>query len=248
VKHANECAIKLTKLLKKLPDAEPPELPDSDDPVAVLVLSFLMAESSTERAVAAYAKLRDRIVDFNDLRVSMGHEMSGYLGSRYPLSLERSERLRATLRNIYLREHCVKLDRLNTGSKRDVRKYLESLEGMMPYAAARVMLLAFDAHAIPVDEQLRSQLVAAGAADESASAGEISVWISRQIKAGDRLPVHFKLQAWIDEVGAHDGSKAKTAKKGKTKRTAGDKSARKTTTKSGRKTTTKKKAAGSAGR
>lgn len=250
MKNATECANKLTKLLKKLPDVEPPEFPDADDPVAVLVLSFLLAESSTERAVAAYAKLRDRVVDFNDLRVSMGHEMSSYLGSRYPMSLERSERLRSTLRNVYLREHSVTLEPLLASNKRDVRKYLESLEGMMPYAAARVMLLAFDAHAIPVDEQLRSQLIAAGAADESATASEISTWISRQIKAGDRLSTHFKFQAWIDEVGAHDAGKGKGTKKTTRKKKTDSAKTRttKTTTKSGRKTTTKKKAAGSAGR
>ena len=252
MKNANECAKKLTRLLRKLPAVAPPELPDADDPVAVLVLSFLMAESSTSRAIVAYSKLRDRVVDFNDLRVSMAHELAGYLGTRYPMALERSERVRSTLRNIYMREHKVNLDHLRASSKRDVRKYLESLEGVMPYVAARVMLLAFDAHAIPVDEQLRSQLVAAGAANETAKASEISAWISRQIKASDRLSTHFKLQAWVDEVGTYDAGKGKDARKGsrKTKESTEVKSSRtrKTTDKSGRKTTTKKKAAGSAGR
>ena len=185
MKNANECAKKLTQLLRKLPAADPPEIPDMDDPVAVLVLSFLMAESTTDRAIAAYAKLRARVVDFNDLRVSMAHETAGYLGARYPMAVERCDRLRSTLRNIYLREHSVKLDHLSAYSKRDVRKYLESLEGMMPYASARVMLLAFDAHAMPVDERLRSQLVAAGAADANASASEAQV---RSATRGPHLP------------------------------------------------------------
>jgi endonuclease III len=248
VKNANACAMKLTKLLKGLPDVEPPQFPDGDDPVAVLVLSFLMAESSTDRAVTAYGRLRSRVVDFNDLRVSMGHEMAGYLGSRYPMSLERCERLRSTLRNIYLREHAVKLDHLHASSKRDVRKYLESLDGMTPYAAARVMLLAFDAHAIPVDEQLRSQLVAAGAAGETASAGDVSAWLSRQIKAGDRLSTHFKLQAWIDEIGAHDAGADTGAGKGARKTKKGTRAKSSRSAKSPRAATTKKKAAGSAGR
>ena len=92
---------------------------------------------------------------------------------------------------------------------------------------------------MPVDERLRSQLVAAGAADEDATASEISAWISRQIKASDRLVTHFKLQAWIDEVGGYDATKSKKGSS-RTKKPGG--------TKSRGKTSTKKKAAGSAGR
>ncbi len=225
MKNAAECARKLHALVKKLPEAAPLVFSAADDPIAVLILSSLMAETSTERALAAYSRLLDSIVDFNDLRVSMPHEVVGYIGVRYPRAQERCERLRRVLRHIYLREHCVCLERLREEGKRDGRKYLESLEGMTPYVSSRVMLLCFDAHAMPVDEQLRDRLVEAGAADESADVAAVTTWLARQVKAGDGARVHHKLQAWIDRVGGVDSAKGRSRRAGgaETSRSSGRK-------------------------
>ena len=219
MKNASECAKNLTALRKTLPAPEAPACADQDDPIAVLVLSFLMWESSTDKAMAAYQRLLESVADFNDLRVCMPHETAGYLGARYPRVTERSERLRASLRNIFLREHAVRLDVLKSATKREIRKYLESLEGMVPYVASRVGLLCFDTHTIPVDEQLRAQLIAADAVDEEATVSEISSWLNRQIKARNGRQTHFALQAWIDEVGG------KTPAGSRMKVTGGDKKA-----------------------
>ena len=97
MKNATECAKKLIALRQRLPEVEPPDLPDQDDPVAVLVLSFLMWESSTAGALAAYQRLREQIVDFNDLRVCMPHEAADYIGQNRGPGLERCQRLRATI-------------------------------------------------------------------------------------------------------------------------------------------------------
>lgn len=215
MKNAAACAKKLTSLLKKLPSVEPPEFEHADDPVAVLVLSFMMADATTEKALAGYRKLREHIVDFNDLRVSMPHEVAGYLGGRYPGAIDRCQRIRAALRNIYLREHAVTLDALREAGKRDARKYLESLEGMLPYVSARVLLMSFETHAIPVDTQLREQLVAGGAADEDADLAEISTWLTRQVRASDGLSTHLGLQAWVEANAGKGGrSRRKTSAKG----------------------------------
>lgn len=233
MKNATACMKQLNAVLKKLPATTPEDLPDQDDPVAVLVQSFLMWEAATEKARMAYERLRERVVDFNDLRQCMPHEMEEYFGARYPLSSERCQRLRATLRNVYMREHSVTLESLRSMGKRDVKKYIESLEGMTPYVAARVMLLCFDTHAIPVDEQLRTQLIAAGASDESADVAALSAWLARQVKASQGRAVAAGLQAWIDEVGGKapsKGGKKKTSKK----------TTKKTTKKTSKKTTAKK--------
>jgi endonuclease III len=213
VKNATACAKNLTALMKKLPEGAAPALPDGDDAVSVLVQSFLMCETTTEKAASAYRKLRDQVVDYNDLRVTMPSEMASYLGSRYPLAFDRCQRMRTVLRNIYLREHQVALDSLREAGKRDVKKYLESLEGIWPFVASRVMLLCFDVHAIPVDEQLRRNLVAAGAADEDADVSEISAWLARQVKAGAGLETHLRFQAWVEKGGAKPASKKTTTKK-----------------------------------
>jgi endonuclease III len=223
VKNATQCAKKLTALLKKLPEpptVEPVEpVEDDADPMRTLVMSFLMVDATTEKAETAYRRLDDHVVDYNDLRVTMPHELVGYMGTRYPRALERAQRLRTVLRNIYLREHSVTLARLADAGKREVKKYLESLEGIVPYVSSRVMLLSFDTHAIPVDEQLRQQLVAAGAADEAADVGEVSNWLSRQVKAGEGLSVHRKLQHWVDNMPARGRSKTAKESRGSTSKT-----------------------------
>ena len=119
VTNAAANAKKLTALLKKLGTVSPPEMPGVNDPVGVLVISTLMWESTTEKAITAYNRLMEQVVDFNDLRVCMPEEVVSVIGARYPKAQERSERLRAMLRNIYLREHAVSLDRLADGGKRD---------------------------------------------------------------------------------------------------------------------------------
>jgi len=198
VKNAAEHARNLTSLLKKLPAGEGPAFAQADDPLAVLVLSFLMWESSTDRALAAYQQLMQQVVDFNDLRVCMPYEIAEILLPFGPMAEERSQRLRATLRDIYLREHAMSLDRLKSLGKRDARRLLKTLDGIVPYVAGRVMLLCFDAHAIPVDDQLCRRLAEAGAVDDEADVVEVTAWLGRQIKAGAGQKTHFTFQRWVD--------------------------------------------------
>jgi endonuclease III len=205
VKNASLCAKKLNALLKKIGHVKPPEFPSPGDPIAVLVMSMLLWESTTEKAMAAYARLLEHVVDFNDLRVCMPHETMEIIGQRFPRALDRCQRLRAVLRNVYLREHAVNLDSLSETGKRDAKKYIESLEGIVPYAAARVLLLSFHTHAIPVDDQLRTQLIEAEVSDSSMEIPELSSWLASQIRAEDGAAAHDALQSWIDDIA--DGRK-----------------------------------------
>jgi endonuclease III len=214
VKNAAAGAKKLSALLRKLGQADqpvpapPPDdsaadaaegaAPPAHDPIATLVMSFLMWESTSDRAQAAYERILDSVVDFNDLRVSMPHETVEMIGPRYPLALNRAQRLRAALRNIYLREHAVSLDKAAAAGKRDLKKYIESLEGIVPYVASRALLLCFDTHVMPVDEQLRTALIEAEVADASVEVPELSTWLASQVRAGEALAVHAALQGWMD--------------------------------------------------
>lgn len=260
MKNAAQHAKRFTALLRKLPPSPLPEFPDADDPVGVLVMSFLLADSTTEKAIAAYTKLQDVTVDYNDLRVSMPREVAAYLGARYPQGLERCQRLRAVLKSIYLREHDVTLDGLKAAGKRDVKKYIETLDGITPFVSARVLLMAFDSHAIPVDESLRERLVVEGVADDTSDAAEVSTWLSRQVKASDGVTTHLALQAWTEKTplktkpktrkkttskaaatSTKTTKKKSTAKTSKTTTKPSAKSSTKTTTKKTKKTAAKKK-------
>ncbi|NNF44451.1 MAG: hypothetical protein HKO59_12340 [Phycisphaerales bacterium] len=239
MKNATKHAKALTTLLKKLPAGEPAEFPDADDAVAVLVQSLLLENTTAARAHTAYGRLTSDIVDFNDLRVSMPHEMVERIGVRYPQATDRCQRIRSTLRDIFLKEHDVTLERLKSAGKRDVKKFVDDLDGISPYAAARLLLLAFDAHAIPVDEQLRKRLVDAGAIDEDATVAEVGAWLSRQVKASDGVATHLAFQVWVD-------SPAKTTRTRKPAARGAKKTTKKTTAKTPRKTGGRKRAADSA--
>lgn len=206
MKNAANAAKKLNALLRKIGEVEPPQLPGSDTPVGVLVMSMLLWESTADKAVAAYDRLLDSLVDFNDLRVCMPHETLELIGPRYPRALDRCQRLRAVLRNIYLREHAVSLDKIAAGGKRDAKKYVESLDGIVPYAAARVLLLSFDTHGIPVDDQLRIGLIDAEVSDASVEIPELATWLGTQVKAGEGAAVHHALQSWVDKSAGKSAS------------------------------------------
>ena len=190
----------LTRLLKKIVK-DPIEDSTRGDPIDVMVMSFLLWDSTTRKASGAYKRIQDRVVDFNDLRVTMPREIVEIIGPRYPMARTRAERLRAALRDTFSREHAVNLNRLFDLGKREVKKYLRSLDGVAPYVADRVTLLSFEGHCIPVDERLHRALVREGICEEQTAIPDLASWLTRHVKAGDAARTHLGLQQWSDRVG-----------------------------------------------
>lgn len=164
-----------------------------------LVYSFLLWEATSGQARNAFKRLKDAYIDYNELRVSLPGETTLILGERYPRGEERSARLRATLFDLYKREYAVTLKSLADGAKRDVRTYLESLDGIPTFVVDRVMQQCFGAHAIPTDERLRDLMADEGVLDERVGAEDAATWLSRQIKSEDGGSVSVLLRAWADE-------------------------------------------------
>jgi hypothetical protein len=198
----------LTKLLKSLasayPDAPPlrPESPAVITAMDELVYSFLLWESTHHRAANAYKRLRDAFVDDNELRVTRNEEIMAVLGKTYPHAEERVMRLRAALRDVYLREHAVSLEKAKTLAKREARKYVESLEGMHPFVAARVVLLGFGGHAVPLEDRLLDKLAEAGVVDDGADVVKAQGSLERMVKAADAAEAAQLLQALSEDTGA----------------------------------------------
>jgi endonuclease III len=201
-----DSAKKLTGLLRKLKKPSLPEQDEFGDPVEVLIKSFLIWDSTTGKASAAYKRIMERVVDYNDLRVSMPHELVEWIGPRYPMAVERCQRMRAALQHTYKREHAVSLERLNGLGRREVKTYLRSLDGISTYVADRVTLLCFEAHCIPVDDRLRRAMVKAGVCDDTVTINDLSGWLARKVKAADGTATHFALQSWSDRPGSGGAS------------------------------------------
>lgn len=199
---------RLSALLKKLRAAYPdaaapqPELIDANDAVLdQLVFSLLLWESSSTQAKAAMRRLREAFVDFNELRVCLADEVVRVMGDRVPLALERSHRLHAALMNIFNRQHECGLTHLLDAGKREAKAYLESVDGLPSFAAARVLLLTLGGHAIPCDERLRDLLAEAGVCDALATPDDAAGWLERHVPADEAQSVYALFQAWSDDKG-----------------------------------------------
>jgi hypothetical protein len=190
---------KLNALIRKYAAQAGPPLPDQEDPVAVLIQSYLIWEATTPLALAAYERIRSRVVDFNDFRVCLPPEMVEIIGPRYPFASERCNRLRASLNDLYHREHVVSFARASTMGKRDARAYVESLQSIVPFVSTRLLLISFDVHGVPIDEQRRQMFIAAGVFPAHATLAEIAAWFGRHVKADDALKHMSAMQAMVDE-------------------------------------------------
>ena len=203
MKHKWAKPAKLNTFLKKHRGSDLPLLPDfirPRDPVAVLIHSWLLWEASTEQAEVAMRKLLDAFVDYNEIRVSLPHEKASVIGKRYPRLEERLHGIRRTLHSLYLARHALSFDHLEGKGKRDIKADIESLDGMHPFVAARILRLSFEVHALPADDQLSALLHEHGIIDEPVDPDELSSWLGSTIKSDDAIDVIVALQTAIDDA------------------------------------------------
>lgn len=189
----------LNSLLRSIRGKFDPVEPGDRTPLEEFVYGFLLWDATSAKADAAYKRVVNAMVDFNELRVSRPPELVGLMGKGYPRVEERAQRLRAALNELFVREYAVSLDACAAMSKRDARKYLETLDGCPPFVAARVLLLRMDGHAIPVDDKLNARLIEAEVADAESDPGKTAGIVERHVKAEDAPAVHLLLQAWSED-------------------------------------------------
>ena len=250
---ATEAGKALKRLLSKVKNAENP-FPGVTDPTQVLIQSFLVWEWNGARASSAWSRMVEDVTDLNELRVTVVDDYLEYFGGSCPRADERADRLRATLRGIYHTEHSTDLSGPAGGSKKEFREYLDTLEGMTPFVAARTVLLATNAHAVPVDERTLRLLVKSGVLDADATIDSASQTMTRLVNASSALESHLALQMMSEKERATPvvdlpgtvpeepsvKSKARASKKTASKKTASKKTASKKT--AAKKTVTKKAA------
>lgn len=209
---ASEAAVNLQALIARLRESHAAAVPIGASPAASpttiqadepllghFLLAFLLWDSTTPKALHALARLEAAVVDFNELRHCMPDELAKLMGDRTPKLAERSLRLRTALSRVYAREHRMSLAHLAALPAKDARAYLESIEGVPAYVAARVCLLGLSAHAAPVDSRIcrrlaEAKVVAEGAAPEAAAA-----LLEKKFKPADLPAAYALLQAWADE-------------------------------------------------
>ena len=229
----------MTQLERSWKNVEPSGPSDpGTDPIEHLLWAALLQDATPVKAREAQKRLLDEVSDFNELRVLLVEELAALLGPRYPNVHERSARLKMMLNDVYNREHCVSLESQTKAQKRDIKKYLESIDGVSPFVMARVFALAFGGHAIPVDDRLLEKLIAAGVFDEGTAVTAAAGSLERAIKASDSTQAIAMLEAWAADDAPVKPIAGKAASKKTTKKAA---SKKKTTKKAATKKTTRKK-------
>lgn len=226
---------KLNALMKKLrgthgetpADHASEGRPDTADPLLwQLVFSYLCWECNPSKAAHANKRLHSAVVDYNEMRVCLNDELAAILGDRYPRAHERASRLRSTLNELYRREHAVTLGPAASLGKREARLYLESLEGMPPFVAARLVLLSMNGHAFPLDDRLHAALKEEEAVPADLSLADASGWLERHFRAGEAAPAYLLLECWMNDRAAAKPPAAKKPKSADDARSAHAKPAR----------------------
>jgi len=168
--------------------------------LAHFVKAFLVWESTTPRALQAVKRLESALVDFNELRACMPDEIVRIIGERYPRAAERALRLRTALNILYSRAHRVTLEHLAGTPQNEAREYLDKLDGVPPFVAARVCLLGLAHHAAPVDSRIHRRLIEAKVCPAEASPEFAAAQLERHARDGELPEVYALLQAWADDA------------------------------------------------
>lgn len=211
INHAEQ----LSKLLKKIGRKPDKDQTAQFDLIDQFVYSSLLWDSTHTRAASAFKRIKTITVDYNDFRVGAYEEIIAILGERYPRVSHRAERLRASLNDIYGREHAVSLDTLRQMGKREAKVYLDSLRGALPFVTARVLLVSLDAHAIPIDERTHGLLITEGVIEGGVDIPKAISILERAVKAAGGRSTHDKLQAWSERNGKTKPQPARFATKKK---------------------------------
>ena len=199
-------APKFAALVKKFgtgtPSFSTPVLEGCDpaDPLALMLTNYLLWESTPALATEALARIARVVVDVNDLRVMLESEVRETIGDKYPFVDERASRLRATLNDIFRRQHRTSLDHLRNASRKDQRAYLEGLAEIPPFVAGRTLLVAFELPAPIVDDTTVELLHQNGAVEPTATTAEVAQWIGKSHRIEELPKVHHALSQLAGEA------------------------------------------------
>lgn len=168
---------------------------EPNDPLAVLLTNYLLWESTLPLAKEALERISRVVVDVNELRVMLERELADTIGERYPFVEERARRLRATLNDVFRRQHRTSLDHLRNASRKDQRGYVEGLAEIPPFVAGRTLSVAFELPSPTVDDSMVEALFQQGIVEATATTLDVSQWIARHHRLEELGKVNAALEA-----------------------------------------------------
>jgi hypothetical protein len=181
--------------------------PEGIDLVDLFVHSYLLWQAPSADATAALKRLKAAFIDWNDLRVSLTSDIVDVIGHKHWRAADRVNRMRDAMNGIFRREHKVSLDRLRALMKKDAVSYMDTLPGMVPFVANRVLLVGVDFHSVPVEEFGLQLLVQAGVFSPGMGLADAANWVTRHVKAEEARDAHRALVAAVDHMWANNPPK-----------------------------------------
>ncbi len=218
------------------------ETPEALAPIDQLVLAVFAEATSHASAAAALQQLRAEMVDMNEVRVSTAAEIALAVGKHIPDGVDCAQRLIRLLNAIFEKEYAVSLDVLSSMGIRDIKSYLEALDGITPYITASVLLWSLGGHAIPVSGNVMAFLKDQDLVDSEATSSEVQAFLERHISASDAKGFCLDLEVYAASAESKEKSEStsKGGKKTAKKKTASKKSKAKTKSASKKKTASEK--------
>ena len=203
MKHGGEYARRLKQLHHRLLRQHgKPEVPEPLDPLDQLLVGILAGCTSMARALATRQRLRNAVVDLNELRVTPATELEEMIGDGVPLAASKARDIIAALNEIRRREDRLDLGFLAQRGRREARDYLESISGVSRAAAACTLLFALGGHAIPVDELTLYVLRKEELVDPVSDPAEVQGFLERHVAASDAAIFTLLLNRHVCARGA----------------------------------------------
>jgi endonuclease III len=215
MKNGAEYAKRIKRLFKQLQredKADSTAPADPTDPTEQLIVSILSLNTTSEQGRRAYRRLCDRMVDFNELRVSSPAEITHTVRDLIPTSSDRAKALVNTLNAVFQQEHRVDLGRLQSMGIRDARRYLEKLHGIDPYTVASITLWSLGGHAIPVNNRLLDALRADELVAPECSVADVQSFLERHVSAKDARQFCRVMEKFAAARGRSGSTRTKRAK------------------------------------
>lgn len=179
-----------------------PELPEPTDPIHQLIVGILSENTAESKAIGLFQRIREQMVDLNELRVTPPMELAEMIGTTVPQAREKADRIIRVLNEVRGRQDALDLSFLKQRGRREAREFLESLEGVGLSAAASVVVHSLGGHAIPVDfltiYVLRKEEVVEG----SANVAEVQGFLERNVAAADGRAFAILLNRHVAAEGA----------------------------------------------
>ncbi|MHC4562643.1 MAG: hypothetical protein ACYS8X_07725 [Planctomycetota bacterium] len=167
------------------------------DPIAALIEAVMEANASAKHAAKAMSVFEREFVDFNELRVAQPREITELLGKGFPHARQKAEELTGAMNRIFFHINDMSMEYMASMTKRDLRRHLSEI-GLSPYAAGRVVLSAFDGHAIPVDEDLAETMAMDGHIPEGTSVSDLQGFLERIIPQKDAWAAHVFFRQYVE--------------------------------------------------